>query len=92
MSPQLTQKLGIWGNEKCMQCGACCYDYNKNSLCRYQSIRDGKSYCKMHESPKRDRLCQNWFCVNLAESSKAEFRHIATNILRTTPCTFSTPQ
>jgi hypothetical protein len=43
-------------------CNACCYDYNKNSLCRYQEIRNGKSHCSMHEDPRRDILCQNWFC------------------------------
>jgi hypothetical protein len=22
------KKIGIWGNESCAQCGACCYEYN----------------------------------------------------------------
>ena len=60
------------GNETCVQCGACCYDYNFYSLCRNQEIRDGKSYCRMHESPQRDLLCQNWFCDSSSDSQLIE--------------------
>lgn len=69
MSNTLQETLGIWNNESCVQCGACCYDYNHNSLCRYQEIRQGKSYCKRHEDPKRDILCRTWFCSFLRDKS-----------------------
>ncbi|MBS3078823.1 hypothetical protein J4218_01755 [Candidatus Pacearchaeota archaeon] len=68
MSSNLKSRLGIWGNESCVQCGACCYDYNHGQLCMNQEIRDGKSYCKEHDNLKRNHLCRNWFCADLVEA------------------------
>jgi hypothetical protein len=101
----IDSNLGIWGNESCAQCGACCYDYNYNRLCRNQEIRDGKSYCKAHEDDDRKELCKTWFCGDLEDDVQYEeftvktrerfrqrLRDIATNILGTNPCLTSAPQ
>ena len=78
MPQNLQEKLGIWGNKNCFKCGACCYEYNGYHLCRYQEIVDGKSSCKVHNKPERDRLCQTWFCSELETGEPVhEFMEIA---------------
>jgi hypothetical protein len=76
-------RLGIWGNNSCSQCGACCYEMSLASMhkpCDNQEIRDGKSYCKVHDKPEErtyQRMCQDFFCGNLpllAEARDAVLR------------------
>lgn len=99
----LDSNLGIWENKSCVQCGACCYDYNNYQLCRNQEIRDGKSYCGIHDNSEREKLCQVWFCNSLGDKSISAIpTHIQDSIkqrliaiakgLGTTPSTSSVPQ
>lgn len=64
--------IGIWGNTKCAQCGACCYEWNKYLFeiearttirCENFTIKDGKAYCLAHESCRKP-ICKNFFCGN----------------------------
>lgn len=63
------EKLGIWGNEECLQCGACCYDMHMSiygKLCKNKIIQNGKSYCKIHDEEERAfPECSSWFCAKL---------------------------
>jgi hypothetical protein len=62
--------MGIWGNDKCVQCGACCYEWNKylfeieartTEKCENFTIKDGKAYCLAHEGDRK-RICGSFFC------------------------------
>ena len=56
--------LGIWGNENCLQCGACCYEWD---LCKGgPEIREGKAFCLIHEE-KKPSICERYFCGNLTD-------------------------
>jgi len=67
--------IGIWGNSKCLRCGACCYEMNrylyekgarKTELCGNFGIKEGKAYCSMHEKHRagRNSVCPDYFCGN----------------------------
>lgn len=68
---------GIWGNYECIQCGACCIDYNPNKPCKNQVIIGEQSYCSEHTEPTKDMLCRTWFCSELSSIDQHEFRKIA---------------
>ena len=70
----MEEKLGIWENKECIQCGACCYDLNKilNNLelesCPFPIIKDNKCCCKIYEDKGRawaNHSCDGFFCGNL---------------------------
>lgn len=57
-------KIGIWGNTECLQCGACCHEYYMylyGKPCEYQKIEDGTSVCMIHGQP-REEICETYFC------------------------------
>ena len=95
--------LGIWGNESCVQCGACCYEINQSldkKSCDNQEIRDEKSYCLRHDEKDRKwgELCSGFFCANIKRHSfpdpewaREELIRIAIK-LGTNPCLTSAPQ
>ncbi|MBS3075984.1 hypothetical protein J4429_06035 [Candidatus Pacearchaeota archaeon] len=70
----IDSNLGIWENESCFQCGACCYEINQSfdkKSCDNQEIRSGKSYCLIHDEKDRrwGELCSGFFCGNLKKPS-----------------------
>ena len=76
------KEKGIWGNEKCLQCGACCYALNMeliNQPCEFQEIRGGHSYCLQHDDKNARKwpLCEKYFCSQNASERGEEFREIA---------------
>ena len=60
-------KLGIWENDKCVQCGACCYELHMwlyERPCEYQKIVDSTSVCTIHDQ-RMPELCETFFCAQL---------------------------
>jgi len=101
---QAKQGIGIWGNIECIQCGACCYEYNlylyqckekETEQCENFYIKDSKAYCLAHEN-KRKQLCEEHFCGNVHFDTRFEFngdkilRKIAEQ-LGTTPSKYKIP-
>lgn len=85
MLQNLNQKLGIWGNISCVQCGACCYDLHDctdSALCRNQEIKNGKSYCVLHDKNK-PKTCKDWFCSGLNNPDLMPYQEIMRNTART---------
>ena len=97
--------IGIWGNHKCVQCGACCYEWHKflheikarqTEQCENFEIRDGKAYCLAHEQ-KREPICENYFCGNtefiarFPEKGDEKLRAIA-EMLGTAPDSYKIPK
>lgn len=65
----MEDKLGIWGNEYCLQCGACCYKINQflekidSQGCSYLSIKGGQTECIIHHKERRHtNNCNTYFC------------------------------
>ena len=66
--------LGIWGNDKCAQCGACCYEYYQylskisdnlvNEQCESFKVAGGKAYCLSH-GEEMEPLCASFLCNEL---------------------------
>ncbi len=68
----IDDKVGIWGNSECVQCGACCYEYYMylyGKPCEYQNIENGKSFCMIHEE-SRPRICEIYFCGKIPHVSE----------------------
>lgn len=79
-------KWGIWGNEECAQCGACCYDNFMlfyQEPCHHQKIQNGKSICMSHDNQILDS-CKDFFCGQLNEpehkKDRERFRNIAVKL------------
>jgi len=70
----IRNNLGIWGNSSCVQCGACCYEQNLviiKKTCENQEIRDGKSYCLVHDNSEErtwQEDCERFFCGKIADA------------------------
>ena len=83
----IDDKLGIWGNKECIQCGACCYGYHMRLYgrpCEHQEIECGKSICIIHERP-RERICETYFCGGIPHvpettQMRERLREIANNL------------
>jgi hypothetical protein len=65
-------RRGIWGNAECVQCGACCQEYNlwlyktgqiETPQCENFAISMGKAYCLAHDAD-RQPICKTYFCGN----------------------------
>ena len=75
---QARKGIGIWGNTECVQCGACCYEYNKylyecnareSEQCENFEIKDRKAYCLAHEGQRKE-ICGWYFCGNAHFNSR----------------------
>jgi hypothetical protein len=57
-----------------MQCGACCYALFEGYEigCPYQSIRNEKSFCELHETNDQPVLCRDWRCTQTTKHWKEE--------------------
>lgn len=75
---QARKGIGIWGNTECVQCGACCYEYNlylyqcekaKTEQCENFEIKDGKAYCLAHERERKE-VCGWYFCGDVNFDSR----------------------
>ena len=89
--------LGFWGNDSCVQCGACCVEYNNNhmsniesgnaNVCEHFEVKGGKAYCGIHKQ-ERESICERFFCgvVDTWDKRQGVGRiHKIANILKTTP-------
>jgi hypothetical protein len=68
--------LGIWGNESCLQCGTCCYEFNKSlgETCTNLTIKNNQASCKAHDNGERkyDNLCRTYFCGQLTDFKEGQ--------------------
>jgi len=96
--------MSIWGEPKCNQCGACCFEYVKwqyeqglseTEQCPEFIIRDGLAVCLVHDQ-ERPRICEDYFCgntdfhVRFSERGDKILRSIA-EMLGTAPKSYKLP-
>jgi hypothetical protein len=101
---KVIEGMGIWGNSECIQCGACCDEWNKHlykinarktEQCKNFVIQEGKAYCLNHKD-NREFICRNYFCGNtefvfrFREGGDKKLRKIA-ETLGTVPSEYKIP-
>ena len=87
----LRELKGIWENDSCVRCGACCYychvrelDKSRESFCAYLQIDEtkGSARCIIEEDGKPEE-CRNFFCDRIhvpLPQQRQELRNCAVDL------------